>query len=550
MGLDRNFLLDETAWESAWRQWRTAELLHCLYRLAPEPLDEEIVVELHRPRFLVDARLIRLQIPDEAGRIRLRFGLEHDRAVIPLRLSRSLEDLLGDGIEIRIDRDSLEDYLCFHACFVQPDGNPPTVLVGSEDFRHLLDLGTNKPSWMDARHRISAPIPETDESEHWLRSLPALVDRELTLVHYLVERDGQVRTLAREPDRCLLTLPEQVRALCAAASPHQRTVAAADAGYQGDWPEGDLAKPPIPLVEGTATAERRTGVRVVQTIAPAESTDLETALAPYQALLESPCPLAPVPDLEWLSMQLRDAFPWLERVTRAILQELAVAAQGRGGFRLPPLLLLGDAGIGKTAYARFLAEIGGVHSRLLSLAGKTDNRDLIGTARGWGNRHPGLGIRLIAESGQANPLIVLDEIDKAGGSRDNGNVHDALLTLLEPQSARAIHDDFLCGSVDLSHLSYIATANRVDLLPGALLDRFRVFRVDPPEPEHYPAIVHRTIQAYVERHQLDPRLLPPLDEVDWRWLGQFFRSPRQARKATETLIGHRLTHPRPGMRLN
>ncbi len=283
-------------------------------------------------------------------------------------------------------------------------------------------------------------------------------------------------------------------------------------------------------------------IRVLDQIEPATTPEVDQALKRYAPLLR-PFPLAPIPDLRRLAQALDTEFPWCATVTHWLLKQLAVALHGDGAFHFPPLLLLGEPGVGKTAYMNRLAELSGVASRLLALGGQTDNRLFNGTARGWNTARPCLPIAAIMDGGIANPIILLDELDKAGGSDSNGRIHDSLLELLEPSSARRYYDEYLCGHADLAHLSWVATANEINYLPRTLLDRFQVLRVDAPEPAHYPAIVRRTVAAFIARRGLHPAYVTPFDEAEWRWLAQQFGSPRQIKRATELLLSHRLLRP-------
>lgn len=283
-------------------------------------------------------------------------------------------------------------------------------------------------------------------------------------------------------------------------------------------------------------------IRVLDQIEPAATAEANEALKRYAPLLEL-FPLAPIPDLRALARALDAEFPWCATVTDWLLKQLAVGLHGDGAFHFPPLLLLGEPGVGKTAYMNRVAELSGVVSRLLALAGQTDNRLFNGTARGWNSARPCLLIAAIIDGGIANPILLLDELDKAGGSDGNGRIHDSLLELLEPASARRYYDEYLCGHADLSHLSWVATANDIAHLPRTLLGRFRVLRVGAPEPAHYPAIVRRTVAAFVARRGLHPAYVAPFDEAEWRWLAQQFGSPRQAKHATELLLSHRLLRP-------
>ncbi|ORU89494.1 MAG: hypothetical protein A6F71_00585 [Cycloclasticus sp. symbiont of Poecilosclerida sp. M] len=91
--------------------------------------------------------------------------------------------------------------------------------------------------------------------------------------------------------------------------------------------------------------------------------------------------------------------------------------------------------------------------RAISLAGKSDNRDLAGTARGWSSGRPSMPISLINEHKIANPVIMIDEADKSGGGNHNGRILDTLLNLLEPTTSKRTFNEYLCGNCDFSHIS-------------------------------------------------------------------------------------------------
>ena len=283
-------------------------------------------------------------------------------------------------------------------------------------------------------------------------------------------------------------------------------------------------------------------LRVLDTVMPSADRVVKPILDQYQALCNLPTPLARVPDLMPISEALESEFPWFAEVTAWILRQLAVRGSGTLGFKIPPLLLLGPPGVGKTSYLQRLAELSGLPFLSLSLAGKSDNRDLAGTARGWGTGHPSRVIALIKETRTANPIVLLDEIDKAGGSNHNGRITDTLLTLLEPASSAKFYDDFLWGHADLSRVSWIATANATATLPTTLLGRMEVKRVPHPKQEHYPAIVKRALDGYLRREGLDPAWMGAITPAEWGWLGQYFTSPRMARRAAEMLANHKLTN--------
>src|SRR5690606_31841816 len=94
-------------------------------------------------------------------------------------------------------------------------------------------------------------------------------------------------------------------------------------------------------------------------------------------------------------------------------------------------------------------------------------------------------ILTIARCKTANPIIVVDEIDKTTPGGHNGDIHWTLLTLLEQQTAAVFFDECLLTNCNLSQISWILTANDVHSLPRPLLSRLRVIRVGRPAAEHF-----------------------------------------------------------------
>lgn len=92
-------------------------------------------------------------------------------------------------------------------------------------------------------------------------------------------------------------------------------------------------------------------------------------------------------------------------------------------------------------------------------------------------------------TGTGNPVIVIGELEKAGGSDRNGRLHDTLLALLEPETAVAWPDECLQASRDLSQVSWVCTANTVTGFPAPLLSRVRIIHTGTPHPAHWPALL-------------------------------------------------------------
>ncbi len=129
-------------------------------------------------------------------------------------------------------------------------------------------------------------------------------------------------------------------------------------------------------------------------------------------------------------------------------------ASGEPGFRLPPLILEGGPGIGKSAWARRLAELLAVPFEIIDAVSEPASFAVAGVQRGWGSASPGRPLDLILNRQTANPLIVIDEAEKAGSAQtSNGqsvSLSGAMLPLLEASIARRWNCPFYRVPFDMS----------------------------------------------------------------------------------------------------
>ncbi len=183
---------------------------------------------------------------------------------------------------------------------------------------------------------------------------------------------------------------------------------------------------------------------------------------------------------------LAERAPWAGPLVGTLDREVRTQlALGRPWVRLEPTLLVGPPGIGKSWLTTRMAQALGLKVASLQLGNTSDDRTLSGTARGWTNSQPAWPLVVIASTRTANPLLVVDEIDKAGGSDRAGRPHNALLAMVDPDSARRYYDQCLLAECDLSQVSWIACANSTARIPPPLLSRFRVVELERPSPEHF-----------------------------------------------------------------
>jgi ATP-dependent Lon protease len=237
-----------------------------------------------------------------------------------------------------------------------------------------------------------------------------------------------------------------------------------------------------------------------------------------------------LPEMEPLFGEL----PNFGDVLHDIRKHLALCIDSDDSIEMPPMLLLGEPGIGKTHFARKIAQMLGTGFGFVPMSSLTAGWVLSGASSQWKNAKPGKVFDTFLNGDYANPVIVVDELDKASSDGQYDPL-GALYELLETETATRFIDEFVELPIDASGAVWLATANDVSRIPEPLLNRLSVYEIEPPDAEGSARIAGSIYAEIRNAHDWGRQFPDALSESALDKLASL--PPREMRRAIQAAFG-------------
>lgn len=180
--------------------------------------------------------------------------------------------------------------------------------------------------------------------------------------------------------------------------------------------------------------------------------------------------------------KLYEQAPWCREPLNAVWQSVRSVVSEKPWYSAKPILLHGVPGCGKSYLAKLIADAVSVPFLRINCAELTGVFEISGTERSWSSGDIGAPLRVLIENQVANPLILLDEVDKASRPHSSGgDPQNAVLALTDPTATDRWRCGFLKREIWMSEISWVMTANDINAVPAPLRDRCRIFEIHQPE---------------------------------------------------------------------
>jgi len=382
---------------------------------------------------------------------------------------------------LNITKENLIQYLYFFCIFVH-GGEGPFLIVNKLQypfFKSNTDLKTQIKA-----HKFPVQFIEENEQGHFLLEAPVLYANSFFKATFLVHKTGMIEMLEDEP---IGTLREGCQ-------------------YQPIY---------FPLLNQPQTIEHiQDDDNVIKFMEIKELEEREKVSEGYHKEIfkkyinvlkprRGYLPLARIhsQNIDHLLTPLKRDHPHFISVIDYLQQQLMMSVLlDKGTITPSPILIEGEAGIGKTRFFHDLAKLLSTHFECINCGNLTAGFELAGASMVWKTGKPGKILEAIINAKTANPIVMLDEIDKLALDGNN-NVEGPLYSLLESVTAKHFKDEAIGIECDCSHVIWVATCNEHAKLPVPIQSRFERFKVEKPDNKQKIPIVHSIYQDIITENR-------------------------------------------------
>ena len=241
--------------------------------------------------------------------------------------------------------------------------------------------------------------------------------------------------------------------------------------------------------------------------------------------------------------ELKERFPNFSDVIDYLKGSVSLSLlKENTGFYFEPIVLLGSPGLGKTAFSKALGKALSIRSEVWAVSQFNQGFTLSGLDMGWASGKPGKIMTCMAKNNIANPIILLDELDKTPSGIGNGaaGVDSILLQLFEKETSSEFIDEAMDVPVNASLINWICTANDISEISGPLLSRLKIFNIKKPTSRQMPAIIDSIYKKLLSETRVGDCFEEELPNYFYNILSEY--EPRKVHKILKDAMRYTAQH--------
>lgn len=243
-------------------------------------------------------------------------------------------------------------------------------------------------------------------------------------------------------------------------------------------------------------------------------------------------------------LSLKNSFPHFSDVIDYFDVSIRANFRKNNELKFKPILLIGDNGIGKSAFIDEINKIFKLSNNIINIGSITTPAEISGSTSLWNSGQPGFISKVIINNNVYNPIVILEELDKVMTSNTNGRIMSPLYDLFEKRSAEKFFENFYAIPLDFSDINFIATANTYENIDKGVLHRFKIFKIERPHEDELFDIVKSVYKNIKDNDLFD---IVEINEVGLKAISNSFihqkiRNIRVIHKFIEDILMEALYH--------